>query len=116
MKVDGFIDFIGESQQVTDNFLKREIWIKQGGEYPQTLNIQFTQDRADLLDSFVVGEPVSIDVNLRGRTWENPQTGEIKCFNTVEGWRITKLQIKAPDLPPKPEIIPEQENDDDLPF
>jgi len=114
MKVSGFIDFIGERQQVSDTFTKREIWIKQEGDYPQTLNIQFTKDRCDLLDGFAVGQPVVVDINLRGRTWESPQ-GETKCFNTIEGWRIVGEERQAQAVPPAPSAEP-SENDDDLPF
>ena len=31
-----------------------------------------------------------ISLNLRGRLWTNPQ-GEEKCFNTLECWKISKL-------------------------
>lgn len=115
MEVTGFIDFIGERQQVSDTFTKREIWIKQEGDYPQTLNIQFTQDRTDLLDSFKVGQPVVVNINLRGRTWQNPQTGELKCFNTIEGWRIVGEKRQPQVIPPTPSTEV-GENDDDLPF
>jgi hypothetical protein len=47
-----------------------------------------------LLNSFQVGEAVKID-NLRGREWTNAQ-GETVYFNTIQGWRIAKLQAEAP--------------------
>jgi hypothetical protein len=55
---------------------------------------QFVQDKCDLLNSFQVGEAVKI-VNLRGREWTNAQ-GETVYFNTIQGWRIAKLQADAP--------------------
>jgi hypothetical protein len=38
---------------------------------------------------------VKIDINLRGREWTNAQ-GETVYFNTIQGWRIAKLQAEAP--------------------
>jgi hypothetical protein len=66
--------------------------------------LQFVQDKCDLLNSFQVGEAVKIDINLRGREWTNAQ-GETVYFNTIQGWRIAKLQADAPaagQAPPMP--------------
>jgi len=84
---------------------------------------RFVQDKCDLLNGFAVGEAVKIDINLRGREWVNPQ-GETVYFNTIQGWRIGKLQAEAPQqAPPMPaaqafEPAPSftEEEHDDLPF
>jgi hypothetical protein len=34
---------------------------------PQDIQIQFVQDKVDLLDKFKIGESVKIGINLRGR-------------------------------------------------
>ena len=88
MQVDGKIKMIGETQTFGNNgFRKREIAITTAEQYPQTILIEFVQDKCDLLNNFQISQDVKISINLRGREWVNPQ-GETKYFNTVQGWRI----------------------------
>ena len=67
--------------------------------------IEFVQDKTDLLDAYKVGQPVKVSINLRGREWTNPQ-GEVKYFNSIQGWRIESLQPASTDsgLPPVPPL------------
>lgn len=89
MEVLGRIKVIGQPQQVNATFRKRELVVTTDEQYPQTILIEFTQDKVDLLNSFQIGEPVRVSINLRGREWTNPQ-GEVRYFNTIQGWRIER--------------------------
>src|SRR5690606_20273583 len=60
-------------------------------QYPQHILIEFIQDKCDLLNQFQPGEMVRVGINLRGREWTNPQ-GEVRYFNSIQGWRIDVLQ------------------------
>lgn len=91
MEVTGRIKFIGQQQFVTPTFSKRELVVTTDEQYPQHILIEFTQDKCALLDSFQIAEPVRVSINLRGREWVNPQ-GETKYFNSIQGWRIDKVQ------------------------
>ena len=92
MEIQGRIKHIFPSQVIGQNgFEKRDLVITTEEQYPQTIIIQFTQQRCDLLDSLQVGQRVKVYVNIRGREWTNPQ-GEIKYFNTIEGWKIEFVQ------------------------
>lgn len=91
MEVKGTIKRLFEAQQVTDSFKKRNLHLVTNENYPQILEIQFVQDKCILLDSVKEGDSVSISINLKGREWENPSEGQIKVFNTIEGWQIQKL-------------------------
>jgi len=93
-------------------------------QYPQHILVEFVQDKCDLLNKHNVGETVKISINLRGREWTNPQ-GEVKYFNSVQGWRIETLQPDQGDsgIPPVPPIEAfepaeelNEEDHDDLPF
>jgi hypothetical protein len=85
---------------------------------------EFVQDKVDLLNNYDVGQDVKISINIRGREWKNPQ-GEIKYFNSIQGWRIEKLNndpssAEAPPTAPLNSFetisdIDEKEHDD-LPF
>jgi len=90
MEVTGRIKMIGEPQNVSSSFRKREVVVTTDEQYPQHILVEFTQDRTDLLNGFQVGQPVKISINLRGREWVSPQ-GETRYFNTIQGWRIENL-------------------------
>ena len=92
MEIQGRIKQIFPSQVIGQNgFEKRDLVIVTEEQYPQTIIIQFTQQRCDLLDSLQLGQNVKVYINIRGREWTNPQ-GEIKYFNTIEGWKIEVIQ------------------------
>lgn len=92
MEIQGRIKQIFPSQMLGQNgFEKRDLVITTEEQYPQTIIIQFTQQRCDLLDSLQVGQIVKVYINIRGREWTNPQ-GETKYFNTIEGWKIEVIQ------------------------
>lgn len=92
MEIQGRIKQIFPSEIIGQNgFEKRDLVIVTEENYPQTIIIQFTQQRCDLLDSLQVGQNVKVYINIRGREWTNPQ-GEIKYFNTIEGWKIEVIQ------------------------
>lgn len=92
MEIQGRVKQIFPSQMVGQNgFEKRDLVIITEEQYPQTIIIQFTQQRCDLLDSLQVGQVVKVYINIKGREWTTPQ-GEIKYFNTIEGWKIEVIQ------------------------
>ena len=124
MEVQGKIKLVGNVQEITDSFRKRELVIVTQEQYPQTLCVEFVQDKTDLLNTYQVGQQVKVSINLRGREWTNPQ-GEVKYFNSIQGWRIEALQQEAAtdNMPPVPpmdafETAGELNKDDhdDLPF
>jgi len=126
MEVQGKIKMVGQTQTFGSNgFRKREVVVTTEEQYPQSIMIEFVQDKCDLLNSYQVGQSVKIAINLRGREWVNPQ-GETKYFNSIQGWRIENLmaaQGSAPGMPPVAPVdafeptsdFKEQEHDD-LPF
>ena len=89
-QVTGKIHVIGETVQVTDTFSKRELVIVTDEQYPQYLSIEFTGGKTELLDKYNVGDEVTVHINLRGREWTNPE-GEVKYFNSIQGWRIEEV-------------------------
>ena len=92
MEIQGRIKQIFPSQIIGQNgFEKRDLVIVTEEQYPQTIIIQFTQQRCDLLESLQVGQNVKVYINIKGREWTNPQ-GETKYFNTIEGWKIEVIQ------------------------
>lgn len=116
MEVNGTIKKVGDVQSITDTFKKRELVVTTEEQYPQHILVEFTQDRTNLLDSYNVGDKVSVGINLRGREWTSPQ-GEVKYFNTVQGWRIEKKsEGQAEPAGEMPAMPPMNDEEDDLPF
>lgn len=125
MEITGKIKKIDETKTFGSNgFRKREMVVTTNEQYPQMILIEFIQDKCDLLDNYKVNEDVKISINIRGREWINPE-GEAKYFNSIQGWRIEKLQSETPstEVPPieavdafKPADTISDEEPDDLPF
>ena len=124
MEILGRVKVINPEQQVSATFKKRELVVTTDEQYPQHIMIEFTQDKTALLDTYTQGEQVKVSINLRGREWVNPQ-GETKYFNSIQGWRIEKLQPEAPQgnvapMPAADAFEPasnfNEEEHDDLPF
>ena len=119
MEVQGKIKLKGEIKTFGANgFRKAELIldVTDKPEYPQFVNIDITQDTTDLLSNFNIGDDVKVSINIGGREWVNPQ-GEAKYFNSIQGWRIEKLET-APNVnvPPIDNYTPSDEPDDGLPF
>ena len=114
MQVQGKIKIIGEVQTFGTDFTKRQLVVTTEDQYPQLISIDFTQDKADLLNSYKVGQSVNVSINLGGREWINPK-GEAKYFNSVTGWRIEAVTQAEPSQPiAAPNLS--QGVEEDLPF
>lgn len=107
-----------ETKQVSEKFALREFVIKdESGQYPQTIQLQFTQNNCSLLDGVKIGDEVEVMFNIRGREWQSPQ-GDVKYFNTLEAWKLNILSganAVAPEVE-IPEAPAPTGSDDDLPF
>ena len=98
MEVNGKIKLIGNTQEVSASFKKRELVVTTDEQYPQHILIDFAQDKCEILNNYKVGQEVKVSINLRGREWTNPQ-GEVKYFNQIQGWRIEKMEATATNEP-----------------
>jgi len=122
-EVVGKIKSLNLNQQISATFVKSEVVVVTGSQYPQTILIEFGGQKADLLDSYQVGETVKISLNINGRIWTNPQ-GEEKVFNSLQGWKIERQNTNSTPLmhysnQPQEFKEPEtefKEEEDELPF
>lgn len=126
MEVSGTIKVLGDTQEFGSNgFRKRECVITTNEQYPQTLLVEFTQNNTELLNNYAIGDTVTIQINIRGREWTNPQ-GQVKYFVSLNGWRMEKMgAAPAPSAPmqdipasaPAAAAAPAADDaEDDLPF
>lgn len=91
MEVLGKVKVIGNLTNVSASFKKQSLVVATEEQYPQFIEINFVQDKCDLLNSYKVGDNIKVSINLRGREWVNPQ-GETKYFNDIQGWKIDKSE------------------------
>ena len=96
MNVEGKVYKIGDIEEISAKFKKREIVIKTEGDYPQFIGCQLTQDKCALGNLLTIGQQVNASINLRGREWVSPKDGQVKFFNTIEIWKIDAEEMGSP--------------------
>lgn len=118
MEITGKIHRIGELQQITDTFSKREfvLDITDNPEYPNYIQLEMIGESSEVLDKVKVGQDVTAHINLRGRLWTNKEGVEI-CFNTLVAWRLDfGSKVQPQSAYQQAEVVSEEEGEDDLPF
>ena len=119
MEVQGELIVIGQTEVIgAKGFRKRLAVVKTDEQYPQTIPVEFTQDKVNLLDNFKTGDIVKIGINLRGTEWKG------KYFANIQGWQINKgeKEKSAGSFMPDRQAInnmmeyAEEVQADDLPF
>ena len=82
---------IKETQEVgAKNYKIRNVHVVTEEQYPQTLEVQFVQEKTAELDKCKAGEKVRISINLKGKE-VTKDNGDIAVYNTIAGWKIEKL-------------------------
>ena len=120
MEIAGKIIMIGDIETFgAKGFKKRQIVVETIEKYPQSIPIDFTQDNCILLNSFIVGDFVSVAINVRGTEWNG------KYYVNLNGWKIGHAESEMssekfmPDRATLTAILNTPEsvlNSDDLPF
>lgn len=129
IEIKGTIKKIYDTETFASGFQKRLVILTTDENYPQELPIEFLSDKVDLPDAHKEGSVVTVGINLRSRTWTDPQ-GVDKYFPSFNGWKIIKDESAETAKPAAPkaeakaapankktmkEEVMEDENDD-LPF
>lgn len=116
MEIQGTIKLIGDTQTFGDNgFRKRDLVVTTDEKYPQTLSVEFFQDKVRLLDDVQIGQSVSVGINLTGREWT--KDGVTRYFNGIKGWRIDPVggvQQRGSEV--SSQSFSPDRDEDDLPF
>lgn len=122
LQVKGKIVQIGQAQQVSDRFKKREFALdisepnQDGQVYPNFAKLQCIQNKCDLLDALKEGQEVTVHFNIRGAKFE--KDGKVNYFTNLEAWKIeTAAQQSQPQPEPQPQSAPAaNQNSGPLPF
>lgn len=97
---------------------------KKYDNYP---SFEFSGDGMKILDNFKEGDAVTVSYDINGREFEDPETHEIRYFNTIRGFKIERygdVEAKAQQAPAlntgnqQQTAAPaqEQQGEDNLPF
>jgi len=109
----GTAHIIGAEVVKSDKIKVGQLVVKDdSGKFVNYVDFQFANNNCDKLNGINVGDEITVDYNLRGREWTNPQ-GEVKYFNTLDGWKVevhSKGAATSTTTPPNPN------EPDDLPF
>ena len=87
----GVIHEIYPTEQITDNFSKREFVLETSEtngdrvyyNYPK---FQLINDKCAMLDNYTEGEEVAVKFNIKGNKWD--KDGETKYFTNLAAWKV----------------------------
>lgn len=105
MELQGEIIKIGETETFgAKGFKKRQVVVKTNSQYPQTIPVDFTQDKCSVLDIYSIGDFVNIAINIQGSEWQG------KYYVNLQGWKIDKGEKEMSSS----SFMPDREATDDL--
>ena len=117
MELNGQIIVIGATETFgAKGFKKRQLVIKTDSQYPQSIPIDFTQDKCVILDGYEIGQFVIVSVNVQGSEWQG------KYYVNLQAWKISKgdKEMSASTFMPNRESLSKvdgtPDEEDDLPF
>lgn len=87
-EITGTIIDVLSAQTFNKGFKKREFVVETNEKYSQKIVFQLVQDKCEMIDSFGIGDTVTVAFNVKGRDWVD-NSGTTKYFNTLEAWRIS---------------------------
>ena len=85
-------------QEFSGGFRKQEIVLECGDKYPSPVQFQIHKENIEKLNVKEGEILYDINYNLKGKEWPSP-SGEIKYFNTLEIWKVSRTENSEP-LPP----------------
>ena len=80
--ISGTVEMVGQTQEFSSGFTKRQMVVNTGGTYPKTIPVDFKKDKTALLDGYTVGDPVEVHVFIDGREYNG------RYYVDLTGWRI----------------------------
>jgi hypothetical protein len=91
MKITGSLKVKKDTQVVSEAFSKREFVLTVvDGAFSNDILIQLVKDKVTLINDINIGDLLEVEVNLKGKEWNSP-SGEVKYFNTIEAWKVSKI-------------------------
>ncbi|WP_158605929.1 DUF3127 domain-containing protein [Taibaiella sp. KBW10] len=141
LEVTGKLIVIQPTQQIKENFSKREFVIEisqqtnTGMTFTNFASFQLVNNACSVIDQFQLGQEVKVSFDIRGNKWE--RDGQVKYITNLNAWRVEaamaqpqaggyqqpQQQYNAPQQPQQNFNAPPQQGTsfepnvgDDLPF
>ena len=114
----GRLILIGEIETFESGFSKRQIVIDTG-DYPQQVAFELVKDKANLIESYQIGDSMTVHFNLRGNEYKG------RHYVNLQAWKLEGVKSADPATqhqynPPSHQrtIAPSLQVDmqDDIPF
>jgi hypothetical protein len=90
MELNGKLHAIFEIKEKTPTFRTREFVVEVVDEkfsQYQYIKFELVNDKCKLIDNFKLGQSITVNFNITGREWTNPE-GEKIYFNSLRAWKI----------------------------
>jgi len=104
LKLEGKIKQIFVEQQF-EKLTKKSMLLTTNDKYPQTVQLDFINDKVKELLKFNVGDEVSVDFNIRSNEYKG------KYYTNLQGWRIAQLLGEVSNLQQNPSRQPSETAD-----
>jgi hypothetical protein len=85
-EITGTIKVINDTQTFDSGFAKREFVITTEDKYPQDIKLEFVKDKVSELDTFDVGDQVTVAFNIRGNEYKD------RYYVNLSAWKISKAE------------------------
>ena len=105
--VSGKVHKVGEVQQITEKFSKRQLVLDTGDKYSPFLPIDFAGKNLNAPSALQVGQEVTIHINLGGR-----EAKDGRFWPDISGWKVDAENINELNE----DSLPPAEDDDSIPF
>jgi single-strand DNA-binding protein len=99
LKLEGKIEKIGQEEKF-DKLTKKSMLLTTNDKYPQTVQLDFINDKVKELLKFNVGDNVSVDFNVRSNEYKG------KYYTNLQGWKIAQLLGEVSNLQQNPSRQP----------
>lgn len=96
----------------SETFRKQDIVIDTGGEYPQQIKLQCTNQLTEISDKLELGKVITCHFSLRGREWEGKHILNVNCYK-IDFRPLTNMS-EAQVIEPTPQVV--ESDIENLPF
>ncbi len=130
LEVSGRLHTKFPTQQIKENFSKREFVIELTDESPSGMvftnyaSFQLVNANCAVIDQFQEGEMIKVSFNIRGNKWE--RDGQVRYITNLNAWRVERAGVSntvGQQMPQQPQQSYQQPGAgfnsnpvDDLPF
>ena len=107
LKLEGKIQKIGQEEQIK-TLTKKSMLLTTNDKYPQTVQLDFINDKVKELSKFNDGDNVSVSFNVRSNEYKG------KYYTNLQGWKIAEMLGEVSNKEQNPSRQPVDTSD--LPF